>query len=183
MKKIYLPLIETGTIISKILRKYTKHLYNHVSISLRDDLSEMYSFGRLNPYIFCWGGFVIEHPGKGIYKRFPKTRTKVLELTVSDQSFDIIKNCIDQFIRDKDSYGYNYRGIFAAKRNKGYQGSYRKFYCSQFVNYLLVCAHVLPEDYFGEFVRPEDFSSIENATVVYEGLLTDYTSPVDSDPT
>ena len=54
MKKIYIILTHTGTILSKIIKKYTKDEFSHVSISLDVDLKEMYSFGRLNPYNALW---------------------------------------------------------------------------------------------------------------------------------
>ena len=85
-----------------------------------------------------------------------------------------VYNHYRQFISDKKTFGYNFLGILKARNNVDYQKSYRKFYCSQFVNYLLVCAHVIPEHYFGNVVTPESFCSLENATVHYEGLLRDY---------
>ena len=94
MKKIYLVLTHTGTSLSELIRRHTGNTYNHISIALREDLNEMYSFGRLNPYIFFWGGFVIENPKQGTFKRFKKTIAKVLELPISDESYAIIENCI-----------------------------------------------------------------------------------------
>ena len=38
------------------------------------DLERMYSFGRRHPYNPFWGGFVIESPRTGTFKRFPKPR-------------------------------------------------------------------------------------------------------------
>ena len=182
MKKIYLVVTETGTLFSKMIKRHTKNRYNHISISLSPALEEMYSFGRRNPYIFFWGGFVIERPHSGIYKVFSKTNAKVLEVPVSDQSFEIIKSCIDQFVRDKNTYSYNFRGLLKARKNVRYQGSYRKFYCSQFVNYLLVCAHVITEDHFGAIVKPEDFCKLEGSTLLFEGRFSDYKFSSESAP-
>ncbi len=50
----------TGTILSRVVKLYTKKEYSHVSIALDENLEEMYSFGRLNPYIAFIGGFVRE---------------------------------------------------------------------------------------------------------------------------
>ena len=49
MKKIYIVLTYTGTILSRIIKVFTKKEYSHVSIALDQDLKYMYSFGRLNP--------------------------------------------------------------------------------------------------------------------------------------
>ena len=174
MKKVYLVLTHTGTAFSNLIRKHTGNTYNHISIAFKEDLSEMYSFGRINAYVFFYGGFVIESPHYGTFKRFKKTIARVLELPVEDDAYEIIKSYIDQFIKDKKTFGYNFLGVLKAKNNVNYQKNYRKFYCSQFVNYLLVCAHVITENQFGHVVTPEDFCKLENATMIYEGLLQAY---------
>ena len=60
MKKIYIILTHTGTALSTIIKYYTKDEFSHISISLDENLEEMYSFGRLNPYNPFLGGFVHE---------------------------------------------------------------------------------------------------------------------------
>ena len=51
MKKIYIILTFTGTALSRIIKMATKVEFAHVSIALDEELNEMYSFGRINPYI------------------------------------------------------------------------------------------------------------------------------------
>ena len=70
MSKIYVVLTYTGTVLSRFVKLFTKGEYSHVSISLDENLEEMYSFGRINPYIPFWGGFVQESPHYGTFKRF-----------------------------------------------------------------------------------------------------------------
>ena len=50
MKKVYILLTHTGTILSKAIKLYTSHEYTHVSIALDEKLDRLYSFGRINPY-------------------------------------------------------------------------------------------------------------------------------------
>jgi len=176
MKKIFFVLTQTNTYVSRIIRHYTGDTYNHISIALEEDLSEMYSFGRRNPYIFFYGGFVVENPMKGTFKRYPRTLCKVLCLPVEDDSYQTISDLIQRFASEKKSFKYNIRGIFKARKNINYQKSYRKFYCTQFMKYLLVCAHVVPESFFDEVVAPEHFMKLPDVTVLYEGLLRDYAS-------
>jgi hypothetical protein len=73
MKKIYIILTYTGTILSQIVKVYTRREFSHVSISLDEDLTKMYSFGRLNPYNPFSGGFVHEKINQGTFKRFKRT--------------------------------------------------------------------------------------------------------------
>jgi len=60
MKKIYIVISQTGTILSKIIKLVTKKEYNHASLSMEGSLEKMYSFGRKDPYNPFIGVFVIE---------------------------------------------------------------------------------------------------------------------------
>ena len=87
MKKIYFVLTHTGTVLSKIIKNYTKDEFSHVSISLDKELNKMYSFGRINPYNPLWGGFVHEYIDKGTFKRFYKTKTKIFSLEITEKQY------------------------------------------------------------------------------------------------
>ena len=164
----------TGTVLSQLIRKVTGNTYNHVSISMTEDLSEMYSFGRRYPYNAIVAGFIQEHPKRGTFLRFKKTICRILELEVSDESYAIMADIIKRFSEERKLFKFNYLGILKARNNIDYQTSYRRFYCSQFVRYLLVCAHIVPEDFFGKVVTPQDFARIPGAVTIYEGLLRDF---------
>lgn len=69
MQKIYIMLTHTGTLLSNIIKSYTKTEYSHVSIALDKDLRELYSFGRVNPYVAFIGGLVKESLTSGTFKR------------------------------------------------------------------------------------------------------------------
>lgn len=45
-KEIYVLLTDTGTVLTKIIRSFTKDPLNHASIAFDQDLNEVYSFGR-----------------------------------------------------------------------------------------------------------------------------------------
>jgi len=174
MSKILIIMTHTGTWLSRVVRHFTGNTYNHVSISLKEDLSEMYSFGRRYPYNAIVGGFVQEHPNRGTFRRFKNTICQILELEVSEESYRIISDIVKRFYSERKRFGFNIRGVIKARKNVDYQTSYRKFYCSQFVKYLLVCAHIVPEDFFGSVATPQDFAKIPGTIEVYQGLLRDY---------
>ena len=50
MKKIYIVLAHTGTLLSRIIKMKTGAEYTHSSIALDENLDEMYSFGRKYSY-------------------------------------------------------------------------------------------------------------------------------------
>ena len=174
MKKIYLVLTNTGTPFSKIIRKYTRDTYNHVSVGLNPDLLELYSFGRRNPYICWYGGFVVEGRDHGTFKRFKKTEARVYELEVNDQTYAKAEDLIRYFVANRKRYHYNHRGIIKARKNVYYQRNERCFYCSQFVHYFLVSVGVVAKDAFEGVVTPSKLSLIPDLHLIYEGLLREY---------
>ena len=73
MKVVYILLTNTESILSSSIRLFTNDPYNHVSLVLNEEFTEIYSFGRLkkdNPVI---GGFVNEFETK-IYSAINKMR-------------------------------------------------------------------------------------------------------------
>ena len=171
MKKIYFVLTYTGTILSRSVKLYTHKKYTHVSISLDENLDHMYSFGRLNAYNPFIGGFIQESPDYGTFKRFKKTKSIIYSLEISDKQYNNIKKEIDKFINTDEKYYFNMWGIIAVIFNKKPTRK-NHFYCAEFVKYVLDNAGVdlnLPE-----IVKPDDFTHIDDLSVIYEGLLRDY---------
>ena len=87
MKEIYIVLTHTGTVLSNIVKFYTKKDYTHVSISLDSELKELYSFGRLNPNNPFKGGFVREDLENGTFARFKNTIGSIYVLKVTDEQY------------------------------------------------------------------------------------------------
>ena len=174
MKKIYIVLTHTGTILSKIIKGFTKDEFSHVSIALDIELKEMYSFGRLNPYNPFWGGFVHEYIDKGTFKRFYKTRAKVYSLDVTEEQYKLIKSNIEQIQNNKENYKFNIIGLFAAGFHKKI-GKEKSFYCAEFVKYVMEKSDIKID--LPDVVKPEDFKDIKGLQEIYEGLLRKYQSP------
>lgn len=171
MKEIYVVLTHTGTVLSKIIKSYTKDEFSHVSISLDIELKEMYSFGRLNPYNPFWGGFVREYIDKGTFKRFYKTKVKVYSLKVTEDQYKNLINNIKRIEQEKENYKFNIIGLFAAGFHKKI-GKERSFYCAEFVKYVMEKSNIntgLPE-----VVKPEDFKNIKGLQEIYAGLIRNY---------
>ena len=171
MKQIYFVLTNTGTILSKIISFFMKDEYAHISLALDETLRPMYSFGRLNPYNPFYGGFVCEYIDKGTFKRFYKTKAKVIVLDIDDEKYEKLKNIIMNVKKNKKEFKFNVLGLFAiyfeikSKKNKA-------FYCAEFIKYIIEESNInldLPD-----LIRPEHFKNINGGKVVYMGLLKDY---------
>lgn len=171
MNKIYIILTHTGTVLSRIIKKWTKDEFSHVSIALDEDLVQMYSFGRLHPYNPLWAGFVQEGVDIGTFRRFKNTEAFVYSIEVTQKQYICIRNEITKMQEHKKEYSFNIIGLLAVGFHKKIQPEH-SFYCAEFVRYLLDTAGInvrLPE-----IVRPEDFKYIEDYTVVYKGKLKKY---------
>ncbi len=171
MKKIYIVLTYTGTILSKIVKMYTRKEFSHVSIALDKDLDEMYSFGRLNPYLLLPAGFVHEGKNKGTFKRFKKTKTRIYSLQVADDQYDKLVEVINEIKDNKEAYTFNIIGLFLVAIHLKLRRE-KSLYCAEFVKYVLEKSNIdvdLPE-----IIKPEDFNNIKGLDVVYNGFLREY---------
>lgn len=171
MKEIYIVLTHTGTTLSKIIKKYTKDEFSHVSIALDEELKEMYSFGRLKPYNPFIGGFVHEYIDKGTFKRFFNTKTKIYSLKITESQYEGVKENIKQIEDNKKKYKFNIWGLLAVGFNKRI-GNEHSFYCAEFVKYVMEKAGIETE--LPKIVKPEDFKKLDGLEEIYEGLLRKY---------
>ncbi len=171
MKNIYIILTHTGTMLSRIIKRYTKDEFSHSSIALDAKLNKMYSFGRLDPYNPFIGGFVHEYIDKGTYKRFYNTWSKIYSLEVTDEQYDKLSNIINKFEMNKDLYKFNIIGLIGAGFNKKIKTE-KSFYCAEFVKYLLEKSGICKE--LPNVIKPEDFKNIIGTKQVYKGFLRKY---------
>lgn len=171
MKRIYLILTYSGTILSRIIKIYTRDEFAHVSISLDEELNQMYGFGRLNPYNPFIGGFVHEGINIGTFKRFRKTQTAVYSIMISDEQYKKIKETIKLIRECPIAYKFNIIGLFGAGFNIRIHMRH-SFYCAEFVKYLLEKARV--KNNLPEIIKPEDFKRLDNIRLEYKGSLCEY---------
>lgn len=170
MKKIYIILTYTGTILSQIVKVYTRREFSHVSISLDENLTKMYSFGRLNPYNPFSGGFVHERINQGTFKRFKNTKTKIYSLEVSEEKYKELEKLIKEMYNEKDSYKFNILGLIGILINHQVKRE-NYFYCAEFVKYVLEQSSIIE---LPDLVKPEDFEKIYGLDEIYKGLLREY---------
>lgn len=173
MKKIYIVLTYTGTILSRLVKMYTKKEFSHVSIALDEDLKQMYSFGRIYAYNPFLAGFVHEHVNKGTFGRFKKTKTRIYSLQVEDEKYDNVVQVIKNIKENKESYKFNMIGLFAVAVHLKFKRE-KSFYCAEFVKYVLEQSKI--DSNLPELVKPEDFKRIRGMHVEYSGVLKEYSS-------
>ena len=171
MKNIYIVMTQTGTLLSKIIKGYTGCEYAHVSISLDKNLDEMYSFGRLNPYNPFWGGFIHERVNSGTFKRFKNTIAGIVELEVTDEQYDNLRNIIKKMEERINPYRFNILGLILVGFNIKYEME-DHFYCAEFLKYLFEECNI--ENNLPRLVAPDDFKNIKGIKYIYKGKLSEY---------
>ena len=50
MRNVYILLTDTGSLFTRLIKRFTNSPYNHVSIAFDKSLNTLYSFGRKHPY-------------------------------------------------------------------------------------------------------------------------------------
>lgn len=172
-KEIYIVITQTGTILSRVLKKITGAEYNHASISLDPKLRCMYSFGRRYSYIPWWGGFVTESSEFGTFKRFSETRAVVMSITVSEKVYYMMKEQLEDMLANRGDFHYDIIGLLLAYFKISYKRK-RYYYCSDFVRDLLVQFNIKDPEQFMPIVQPQHFLEIPDCRVVYRGKLREY---------
>ena len=172
--EIYIIISQTGTMLSRILKLITKAEYNHASLSLERTLGTMYSFGRLHPYNPIIGGFVMESPYWGTFKRFNETEVVVMRVPVTQEQYTAMQQHLSQMYSEKQKYHYNFIGLLLAWFRIVYQQE-NCYYCAEFVRDMLDRFDVIEAARFEKIVKPVNFLHVIGDDVIYTGNLQEYT--------
>lgn len=170
MKKIYILLTRSTTLLSKVVGLLTADQYTHVSISFEESLQPMYSSSRKNGETLFPAGPCMERFDRGYLKNNPQIPCALYELNVSDEIYYAAKAEAEQIIASADEYGFNIIGLILCGMNISYhcRGSY---FCSQFVGEILHKSQAvkLPKD--TALMRPSDYMSIPELACRFTGRL------------
>ncbi|NLV92615.1 MAG: hypothetical protein GX030_09535 [Firmicutes bacterium] len=175
---VYLVFSKTGTLLSRALRMCLRTKYPHVSISLDENLTQMYSFGRIQPNNPLSGGFVQESFDSGVFQKFRHCECAVYRMEISESQYQSLVQELARFLARRDHYKYNILGLFAAGMGVPLKRRNR-YFCSQFVSELLMRSSILSSETPPELLRPTDLMRLVPKEIVFEGLTAAY-RPQDS---
>jgi len=172
-KYIYVVISRTPTFTGKMVRKLLKAKYNHASISLDENLSQMYSFCRFsisNPLV---GGIVRESAFTltiGLDRDVP---IKVYRIPVTMEKFQLISKFIDDTYNDAEVYYYNFLQAIGIISNKKHN-VYKTYICSEFVIEALIQGGIKLTSVEPYQITPTDICGIMGQFIYYSGNLNDY---------
>lgn len=179
MKSIYIILTQSGTEISKLIKLFTKEPYNHSSICIDESFNEFYSFGRKKANYVLPGGFIIENAFKHVFAKYEKVPCLILKKDVTDEQYENLKNNINHFIENNNSFSYAIIGLLLANTNFTFVNK-SKFFCSQFVAKLLNDISIETPK-IPAHMHPMDFTKIANVQIIYEGELKDFCNTINKE--
>lgn len=171
MRKVYVILTDTGTVLTKMIKLYTKKPHNHASIALDDQLWDVYSFGRKRPRNPFIAGFVRENIRGGIFRN---ADCEIYCCTLTEKQYETICQKIKEIEENKQNYRYNLLGLFAVMFNMEFDRK-NAFFCSHFVAALLKESGIeINKQKPLSLVTPDDIKEASSLELVYEGKLADY---------
>ncbi|WP_028305481.1 MULTISPECIES: hypothetical protein [Desulfitobacterium] len=166
---LYIVLTRTNTVLSKLIHMFKQDEYTHAALSLDSDLNHMYSFGRRNPYNPFIGRFRREDIHEGVYGFCENLPGAIIEVEVTQQQYDKVKELLNHFIVHSDRYRYNYRGLFYSLLDKPLSNENR-FLCSEFVYFVLKESGITDLKMPRNLVRPQNLLHAEGR-IIYQGDL------------
>ncbi len=173
MENIYIILSATPTIIGKLIRTLTKEPFNHSSISLTENWSEMYSFARYkvsNPLV---GGFIREYPQRLSLGKDKKVYIEVYKIQVSEEQYRKIKTFIYNIRDDKEKYIYNSITTFCLLIGSKFN-VYKADICSDFVVKSLLHGNIIQNIDAQKNVSPSEIRNMISEHLNFRGYLNDY---------
>lgn len=178
-KKVYILLTHTGSFLSKLIKRYTKEPYSHVSIAFDMNLNEVYSFGRKRPRNPLIAGFIVEDIRNGTFSMFTETTYGLYSLNVDDLQYKKLKNTMLEFEKIKQRSSYNLLGLLGVYIGYPIDRTYA-YFCSQFVAAAFEKSGIEVFDKPIGLVTPKDFRTCSSLKLIKTGKLIYFNDQEDS---
>ncbi len=167
MKKIYILLSRTNSVLSRTIRLFTGEPYTHVSIAFDEDMQELYSSARWNGKDMFPCGPCKEDLKRGLYKMH-RTPCCIYELPVENSTFYLAKEEVNKIIRKQEQYHYNIIGLIFCVigipfRRKNY------YFCSQFVGEILERSGAVSLSKDTSLLQPKDYRQLPQMKLYFQG--------------
>lgn len=169
---VYIVLTDTGTAVSKVIKKVTGDPYNHASLSLDTSLQRMFSFNMRG------NGFDIESIDMDFYGAHKDTvRYAVYAYMATPYEFHLVRDAIDNMRNQAERFRYSVKGLigFFSKHKQLYDN---EMVCSEFVAEMIKAMNpdviTKPRNQY----KPYDLPKIKNTVFIQRGILKNF-SPVE----
>lgn len=169
MKRIYLILTKSPTLLSRSIAKITNEEYTHSSISFSDTIQPMYSSGRKYAFISFPAGLKEEPLDRSFYKYFNNSKMGIYCLDVDDDTYQKVYDYVTEMVKKK--YPFNAIGLVLCWFKIDHPRK-NHYFCSEFVANALAAGGIdilkKPNLY-----HPSDFLKIPGLKCLYVGKIKD----------
>ncbi len=110
-KNLYIVFSSTPYRMGMLIRKLSGNFYNHVSIALGENLTQMYGFARRYYRYPLYGGFIRESHAR-YHANGRSAQIKVCKLPISDEQHRMLTQQMQQMYENREHYLYNHLSIF-----------------------------------------------------------------------
>lgn len=173
MKKIYIILMHTRTVPSKLIKFFTKYEYSHVGIALDEKCDNIYSFGRKDVNSILNAGFTVENKDGEFFKKFNKTVCRIYEAEINDEQYHKVQEIINYMGQHSADYKYDFFGIIP--RFFGIPVTQEnKYVCSYFVADILKKSKIYNFKKDVCLIKPQDFEKLNILNEIYTGKYNLY---------
>lgn len=169
-EKVYILLIRTNSLFSRLVHMVTKANYTHASIGMGADCEEMYSFARRYTALPLPAGFVGESVNQGLMAKSPDAPCALYELKISRDSYMEIREQIRFMSERREQLQYSCLGTVFCFFHLAYERENR-YFCSQFVASVLEKSGALKLYKPASLYHPNDFTKIKELRLCYQGTL------------
>jgi len=171
--EIYVLLTDTGTVLNRTIKWFTKDPLNHASIAFDRKLTDVYSFGRKTQNNPFFAGFVKEDMNWELFKH---ATCEVYCCKVSTQVYNNIRNQILDMERNHAQYKYNLIGMLALLLNVEIKRDHA-YFCSQFVASVFENNGIHLINKSSLLATPGDLVNAPDLQLIYKGKLRHYIKP------
>ena len=175
-KPVYVVIMHTGTMLSKMIQTAIHSQYSHASISFDSSLTSMYSFARkltADGTATSDGGFRIEDIRAKFFQE-NDIKFAMYMVPCTEEQIKLMKKRLEYFRKNQSKFKYDFTGLiknyFSISDNPEY-----KWFCTRFVADILNAGR--PTDPYIKdpfLVQPDDFMETNFAMYVTTGYLNQY---------
>lgn len=108
---LYVVFSSTPYRIGRAIRRFTGEEFNHVCISLNEDLNPMYGFSRRYYHTPFYGGFVQESLSR-YHVNGQTANIRVCRLRITQAQFEALAQRIGDMLQQQEHYLYNHLSVF-----------------------------------------------------------------------
>lgn len=169
-REIYILLIRTQSLLSRVIHIATREEYTHVSIGMESDCTQFYSFARRYTNLPLPAGFVQESIESGMMAKCKTAPCALYRMSVPASSYYTLRRKFKRMLPKQKRFQYSVLGTFLCFFGIAYKRE-NKYFCSQFVAETLNEAGLLKLTKSPALYHPVDFITLPQIELCYKGTL------------